>query len=323
MTFCRGLLGLCVVMMWGIGPVAGKIGLSVFPPFLFIALACLLVAAVLAFFYRPPKKFIPQILFLSTVIGVGNFGLFYFGMSGLSAGASVIVMKFGVPFSALFAAFIYHERLGWQGVLGILMALVGIVALSGDFEVEHYFYLVMILGSSFCWAVSNMMIKKLDQDVRPAAINGWMALFAVPQLLLLSFLFEEGQWEALQRADFHNWLAVGYIALFSLLFAYLIWDYLLGKCTISQVIPFYLLTPVVTLCVGYFVLNEALTVYKIGGCILMIMGVAVVELHRLKRGHPARNHHGVPMHWFATRHNLVYRYPLGHIFEKVWRKKKK
>ena len=61
------------------------------------------------------------------------------------------------------------------------------------------------------WAIANFQIRAL-QGVNGLALNGWLALFAVPQLLLASLALEHGQWAALTHATWRGYGAAAFMA---------------------------------------------------------------------------------------------------------------
>ena len=87
--------------------------------------------------------------------------------------------------------------------------------------------MLVILGA-FMWAVANAQIKGLG-NISGTTLNGWVALFAVPQLVLISLVMEEGQWQAITSADWLGWFTVVYQSVAVVVVGYGLWFWLLKR----------------------------------------------------------------------------------------------
>lgn len=266
-----------VVTIWGLNFVAVKTALGVLPPFLLTALRFACVALVLAPFFRPSRAQIPGIVVIAVLLGVGHFGLMFFGVAGMDAATAAIVIELSIPFSAVLAWVFFGEVLGVWRSLGLAVSFAGVALLAGEPHLPRLTPFLAVVASGFAWALANVVIKRLG-PVNPLAINGWMALLAAPLLLALSLATETGQAEALAAAGLKEWAGVAYTIVFSTLIAYTLWYRLIARHSINRVVPFTLLGPVVGLAGGVLILGEPLTWHKVVGGLLTVLGVAVVEL---------------------------------------------
>lgn len=270
---------LAVVIFWGLNFVAAKTAVGEIPPLMVTALRFIAVAALVVPFLRPSRDKLRGILALSVTLGIGHFGLIFLGLSGIGVAEAAIAIQLGVPFSALLAAILFQDRLGLVPWLGMGLAFGGVALLAEEPSLVAPWSLLAVVGSALAWAVSNVMIKRLG-DIHPLTLVGWMSLFAAPQLLVLSFLFEHGQGQALAAATWRAWASVGYTVIASSILAYTLWCYLVAKYPLSRVAPFTLLGPVIGFAAGALVLGEALSWEKVVGGILTVIGVAVIELRQ-------------------------------------------
>jgi len=273
------LAALTVVTLWGLNFVAVKTAVAVVPPFLLTGLRFAGVALALAPFFRPRLEQIPGILGVAVVLGCGHFGLLFFGLAGMDAATTAIITQLGVPFSVLLAWLAFGERLGLTRALGLAMAFGGVALLAGEPTLPHWLPFALAVASMLAWAISNVQVKRLGA-IDPLTLNGWMALFASPMLLTLSFATEDGQGEALGRA-LHQWpvlAALAYTIIASSLVAYSLWYRLLARHSMNQVVPVTLLGPVIGVASGVTLLGEPLTWQKLVGGAITIAGVAAVQL---------------------------------------------
>lgn len=271
------LAALLVVLLWGLNFVAVKVALGTMPPFLMTALRFAAVGLMLAPFFRPRRDQLGGIFLLAVVLGIGHFGLLFLGMSGTDAASTAVAIQLGAPFSVLLAWMLFKDVPGWRRGLGMALAFGGVVLLAGEPSRTDWTPLLIIAVSALSWAAANLVIKRLE-GTDPLVINGWMAVFAGPMLLVLSLLLEDGQIEAIARSGWTEWGAVAYTSIGSSVVAYTLWYRLLARHPVSKVVPFTLLGPAIGFAAGVFVLGEEATAFKLAGGIFTVAGVAVIEL---------------------------------------------
>jgi O-acetylserine/cysteine efflux transporter len=269
---------MAVVFLWGFNFIAVKLGVTQFPPIFASAVRFALVTAMLVPFLKFPKGRLKEVLVLSVVLGGLHFSLLFFGISGSGVAIAAVILQLGVPFSAVFAWVLLGDAFGWRRTVGTIIAFAGIVVMVGAPE-QHssYLHVGLLLGAAAAWGLSNPLVKRL-QEVNPFAVTAWMSFFAWPQLIVISLLFEDGQWAAFRTADWMGYGGILYAAIGSSVIAYGLWYYLIGKHGVSRVIAFNLLPPLVAAVLGVMLLDETLTPSMIAGGTLVLLGVAVVQL---------------------------------------------
>lgn len=275
------LLALVVTFLWGANFSAVKIGLEHFPPYLMLALRFAMVAAMLLPFF--PKRSIRMAfaLKIAFILGAAHFALVFGGMAmGIDIPTAVITVQLGVPFSCLLSAMWFNDRLGAWRTFGLTVAFLGIILIAGTPNVvDNFAAFCMVMLGAFAWALSNVMIKK-EGAVNVLEMLGWMSLLAVPQLLVVSWLFESGQWELVRTTPLLPGLAVAFSAVFSTVVAYGLWYYLLTQCEVSRITPFNLLLPVFAIALGQVLYPVELTPQILIGGLITIAGVAIIVFRR-------------------------------------------
>jgi O-acetylserine/cysteine efflux transporter len=277
MSIGDGLAALLVVTLWGLNFIAVKIAVTVLPPFLLCSLRFALVAAVTVWLFRPRRDQIPGIAALALVLGVGHFGLLFWGVAGMDAASAAIVTQLGVPFSVLLAWAAYGERLSRPRALGLVAAFSGVGLLAGEPTLPDTAPLLVAVLAMAAWAVSNLQVKRLGA-IHPLALNGWMGMMASPLLAAASAVGETGQWTALTSITWPVAAALAYTAIGSSLVAYTLWYRLVGRHPLTQLVPITLLGPVIGVAGGVLALGETLTWQKLVGGAITVGGVAAVQL---------------------------------------------
>lgn len=279
-------LALAIMLMWGLNFVVAKIGLMHWPPIFFVALRFILVAALLLPFVRLPKGRMLQILGLAFVLGGLHFPLMFSAMARIDAGTAAVVVQLQVPFAALLAHVIFKDRIGWRSAAGMALAFAGVLLITGEPRLlDEWPAVLMAVAGAFTFAVANIQMKKLG-DVDGNALNAWMALFATPALLAISFAIEDGQMESLRAA---TWPALGslfYQSVIMVIISYALWYRLLRKYSVGQVMPLTLTLPILGVLSGVILLGEPLAWQKIVGGLLTVAGVGVIVLRRARVADP-------------------------------------
>ncbi|WP_135078198.1 EamA family transporter [Terasakiella sp. SH-1] len=273
---------LCVVIIWGFNFAAIKVSVASVPPLTLTVVRFLITAAILLPFFRLSYAQLKQIIPIALVLGVGHFGLFFVGFQGADAATVALLLQLGVPFSSILAAIFFADKLGLKRGAGMSMAFIGAAFLAGEPQGGTLVSIVSVILCAFCWAWANIMIKKLE-DVPPLAIMGWMSLFAVPVLAVMSYFWESDQLRAVQEAEAHVWLLLCYTILGSSVIAYHLWYKLIGRLDVNQVVPFTLLAPMIGVGAGVFLLGEAFTIYKMIGGLLTMTGVAIIQFRQMRK----------------------------------------
>lgn len=275
-------LALTVMVVWGLNFVAVKLGVSEIPPLMLTTLRFALIAVLVAPFFRLPRAALPGVALLSLTMGAMHFGLLFVAMRGVDAAAAAILIQLQVPFSALLAYLLYRERLGWKRALGMLLAFSGVVLLAGEPSRPAPWAIALILVSAAGFALSTVVIKRLG-PLPPLTMVGWMSLIGVPQLFLLSAIFEHDQWETIADAGWKGWGAVVYTALAASILAHSLWYVLVRRLEMNVIVPFSLLAPTIGVFSGVLLLGEPFGWHKAVGGSLTLIGVAVIQLYGQRR----------------------------------------
>lgn len=274
-------LAVAVAVIWGGGFLFAKLAINHFPPILLMAFRFGLTALALVWFVpRPKYKTLRKIFLIALVSAAVQYSLTFTGLKGLDASTAIIIVQLEVPFGVLCAVIFLKDRLELKHVLGIGLAFAGVTLIAGEPTLQNNLVSVaLVAAGAATWAVGQVMVKTLDRTGGFTLI-AWVAVFATPQLVISSMLFEKDQLAAIQDAGTLVWSAVAYLALIMTALGYGIWYHLLGKYSVNQVMPFLLLLPVVTVLGGVALLGENLTLRIMVGGAMAIIGVAIINLFR-------------------------------------------
>ena len=273
-------LTLVVMVIWGFNFAVAKTGLEQFSPLFMMFLRFAAVAAVLVPFVRIPHGRMRGIFALSVILGGIHFPLMFGGLAGIDAATAAITVQLQVPFSALLAALVFKDRIDARGIIGMVIAVLGVVVIAGEPRLNgNYVALGMVVAAAFAFAVANIQMKRVSA-VNGFSLNAWMSLMAAPQLLIFTLLLERDQVRQFTQADWLGWSSIAYMSVVVTILSYGIWYHLVRRYAVSQTMPWTLTVPVFGVLSGVLVLGEPMTTGLIVGGTLTLIGVAVIVLRR-------------------------------------------
>jgi len=280
MRFVDYLIALGVMVIWGVNFPMAKLGLGELPPLLFMAVRFVMVSALICPFYPLPRDKLKGVLLLSFVLGSFHFPAMFIGISLMDGATASLLSQAQVPFAALLAAIFFRDRLGWRRLIGMTVAFAGVLIIVGEPRFgANLLPPGLILAASFFWAFANIVIKRLG-PVDGFALSGWFALFAAPQLMVLSLLFEHGQGAALRNARWAGWGSLLYGALAVTIASYAMWYPLVRRYAVNQTMPFTLLVPIFGVASSALILGDHVNGQTALGGAATIIGVAIIVLRR-------------------------------------------
>ncbi|NZA25358.1 DMT family transporter [Luteimonas sp. SJ-92] len=254
----RGLRGrdlalvLLVCLFWAANFLTSAHALREIPPFLFTALRMAMLAAMLAWFVKPPPRGQwPLLAAVALVNGALHFGTSFLAlrMAG-NLSSPAIVMQSYVPMAALLAWWWLGERFAWRTGLAIALSFAGVLVLGFDpMVLAAPAALAVMLVSSLLLAIGTVLMRRL-RGVDMASQQGWTAIIALLPLLAISAAFEPGGFAQLREATWIGWGGALYAAVFASLLGHGVFYMLVQRHPVAQVTPYLLITPVFAVALG-------------------------------------------------------------------------
>jgi O-acetylserine/cysteine efflux transporter len=214
-------------------------------------------------------------LFIIAFIGSTiQYGFTYYGLKGIDVSTASILVQLEGPILVLLSTLILKERLGWPRALGMGLAFIGVIVIVGEPRLNDSLDSVaLVITGAVFWAIAQIMISRL-KSLSGITILAWIAIIATPQMLLISLVIEEGQWESIKTANLVDWSIVFYLSFIMTVIGYSVWYHLLRICDVSKISPFLMLLPVTSIIAGMVLLKEQFTLAMGIGGLLIMTGVA-------------------------------------------------
>ncbi len=288
MNFQSIALALLVILIWGSNFVVIKIGVSELEPLIVLGLRFFFAGLIfLPFMKWPGWKQARMIMLVGLLMGPLHQGLLYVALETMPASTISIIMKTNVLMVTLIGWLFLKEKIGWRTWTGVFIGLIGVYILvsgsieTGSKEANIYGYGLTFL-SAFFIALTYVAMKKVDQVHAPTYI-ALMSLPVSPLIFMSSYIIDGLTWTI--DISTLNWPVIWSVVFYQaiiLSLSHMVWQRLMTKHPVSQIIPWTLLIPVVAVATAILFLGEELTLPIIIGGSLIIAGVTITTLRRLK-----------------------------------------
>jgi len=268
------LMATFVAAIWGFNIVGMKIALNEMDPLLFTAARFLLLAVVLLPFVKISHQQIRPLLPIALVMGLGHFYLLAVGISIVSGVIASVCFLLGAPFSALLSYLFLHERLTRLQSATIIAATLGAMLptlIMGQSELQ--WGILMVVLSTFMWAVGNIQIRKL-KELPLLSVQFWIAIITAP-LCFLAYLLQPDAAPMIPQFTTKTLLSLTYVVFCSSILAYSLWYGLIHRHGINRLAGFVLLQPIFTLTFGYILLRENLTPWQLFGSVITLSSIYI------------------------------------------------
>ncbi|WP_295514986.1 EamA family transporter [uncultured Pseudomonas sp.] len=272
------VLAVLITAIWGVNFSVIKLGLATVDPFILAGIRFSLCALPAIFFIRKPDVPWRYIICYGLVFGIGLWGVVNLGIkAGLSAGIASLVLQFSAFFTILLGGWVFKEALTRFQVLGMLIALAGLLCIikisDGSVSLSG---VVLVLVGAASWSVANLINKKAStKDVFGFLV--WSSAFAPIPLFILDYVVNgsTGYTAFVSQVNTTAVLSILFQVYPNTLFAYWIWNSLLKTYPVSTVAPLSLLVPIFGMLSSVVVFNESVPVSKVLAVVLIVIGLAV------------------------------------------------
>jgi drug/metabolite transporter (DMT)-like permease len=277
-------------VMFGTTLVASRFSVGQFSTTTYIGLRLTLSALGYGVFYllRIGKRTWPrgrQLWKHSLILGVFGTAIPMTGIVAslqyLSSGLAAMLITVNPAITVLLAHyFLFDEKLTWKKSLGVLLALSGALTLaalgeSGLAEVQGslvgYF---LVFGAMIFGSAMTIYTRRYVQDFDAIDVSGIRMFVAALVVMPLSIFFVGFD---LSRVDSQGLFALIYAAIFGTFLGMLLSLYNIQRFGATAAVMTAYIIPVVTMLTGVFLLGEQITTGMIGGMILIMLGVWLIN----------------------------------------------
>lgn len=221
------------------------------------------------------------------ILGVST-GVFAVAVRFAPAGALSVMWATTPIFTSLFTVRAKEEMHGWRLIASLIIAMIGVILVltdglpfltgfskSSTFTWTNDSFALMgelaVLGAAALYGFALRIAKQSTVGIPIATLVTWQVFFGSSFLGLMSIFFEHGQ-------TFHfTWKAIGsllYTSIICSLGCNAITYWLIRRIGAIRTVYSDFLIPGVALFLSFVLVGESLTLAKLGGLVLVLLGAA-------------------------------------------------
>ena len=283
-------LALLVPIVLGFGFPISKLAMDSFPPILLNGLRWSISGLIMFYFFPFPKDYFKKMLIISFIGCTLQYGLSYSGLNIIGGTSATLFVQAEIPFGILIAYFLLGEKVPIKNILGLIIAFIGIIILSGNPNLEGKMIgVIFILSAAFLWSFAQVIAKEVSEKIGGLALTAWLGIFAGPQAIFASFLIEGNSFEYIYNATPQAWLILIYLGIGMNVIGYSCWYSVLSRNPVNNVMSVLLLFPITGLLTSIFILKETPNTYAYVGGAIIISGVAMILINKKSKNKLSKN----------------------------------
>ena len=275
---------ICIV--WGTTYLAIRIGVSELPPMLFAGFRWLVAGLLMTILLNLRGYVFPKLNDLKhlaivgiLLIGIAN-GLVVVAEQWLPSGLTALILS-SLPFWVVGLESLLPKgpKINWLIISGLFLGTSGVVLifakdLNVAIELNTFLGGLCLLGAVVSWSVGSIYWKYKPTNVRPLMGASVQMLIAGILQTILGFILGEQSSFTLTQNGF---LALSYLILFGSILGYASYIYSVTNLPLSLVSTYAYINPVIAIILGWYFLDEPLTVTVFIAAGLILIGVALVK----------------------------------------------
>ena len=277
------IMAITLMIIWSLSYLSIKVIAEEVSPtlsaFYRFALAAIILFIILKVKY-PEEKILKEDkfkLFLGGVFGITIYFIFENYAVAYTSASNVAILIASIPIFTLFSQrIIYKEKMTYGKIFGATLSLVGIVIIIASKERVSLFSKgsigdLMTLGAVFSWIIYNMVCSNFKGNYKSITITTYQVLWGA--LLLSPSLF----FSTLQMPSTKVVMNLGFLAIFCSCIGYIVYVYCLKELGATVITTYINLQPIMSLIAAAIIIKEAITIWQVVGCMVIIMGVTLVS----------------------------------------------
>jgi drug/metabolite transporter (DMT)-like permease len=285
---------LVATLFWAGNYVVGKIAIAEFSPLSLVYLRWLLALVPLFLVaqvverpsWRQALRAWPWLLALS-VFGLAGYNfLLYAALQFTDAFNASLINAFNPALIVLASVLFLRERLSWAGIVGLLLALAGVLIILSKgslltlLDAQHNSGDLLMLGAIVSWTAYTVIGRRAPRlpPITSTALQGLVLVVGLTPIAAVQGI-------DLPQSSGGFW-SLAYIAVFPSLLSYVLWNRALQTIEPAKAGVFLNLITVFT-AVLTILMGQPLTIAQVIGGMIVIAGVALANKQAFTRRQPA------------------------------------
>jgi drug/metabolite transporter (DMT)-like permease len=282
-----------IYVIWGSTYLLNKIAVKEIPP-LFLSSSRFTFAGIIIFiiakFLKLPikitrKQFLNNLLAGFLFLTYGN-GVFVWALKYVDSGFAALEAS-SLPLVVLILMrILYKQKIHKLAILGVFLGILGIYLLVSQQEIttgENTLLGIMMISTCIIsWAFASIFVSRADLSKSYFVNSGYQMFTAGISLSFFSLLVDE-IWKSPMDWSSTTMSAMLLLIVFGSIVAFTAFNFLLKKVSPEKVSTSAYVNPIIALLLGWYVLDEKISLQSIIAAIILLLGVYFINSSKNKK----------------------------------------
>jgi drug/metabolite transporter (DMT)-like permease len=276
-----------IYVIWGSTYLFNKIAVGELAPFMLASvrfttagLLIFIIASILGISIRINKKQLTNTAIAGFLFLTFGNGLAVWALKYIDSGFAALIIS-AQPLIILILMRIHQDKkIKLMSVIGVVLGIIGIYLLIGQQEVlakeNAIIGILMIVACMFGWAYGSLFVGKAELPKNYFVNTGYQMVTGGIMLAIVSLLFDE-PWSLPTAWSSKVQISMLLLILLGSIVAFTSFNFLLKIVSPEKVATSTYVNPIVALFLGWYVLDEHITLQSIIAAIVLLTGVYFIN----------------------------------------------
>ncbi|MDT0539710.1 EamA family transporter [Croceitalea sp. P059] len=276
-----------IYVIWGSTYLLNKIAVSELPPFLLAGVRFFMASIIIFVIAKllgkslaiSRKQFLNSIFVGFLFLSLGN-GLAVWALKYIDSGFAALQISAQPLVILLMMWLIQGKKIQPMSMIGVALGMLGIYLLVGQKEILNQenavLGMVMIFGCMLSWGYGSLFVAKADLPKNYFVNTGYQMFFGGILLIVMSLILGE-QWSNPINWSLKVQTVMILLIIFGSIIAFTSFNFLLKSVSPEKVATSTYVNPIVALLLGWYFLNEEITLQSAMAAAILLTGVYFIN----------------------------------------------
>jgi len=276
-----------IYFIWGSTYLLNKIVVSEVAPFFLAGIRfasagvlIFIIAKFLKISLKASKKQILNSAFAGFLFLVYGNGVFVWALKYVDSGFAALIAATQPLFVIFLMRILHGSKIKTKSIVGVVFGIIGMYLLVSQdtlsLNKDSIIGILMIFSCVLSWSYGSIFVSKSDLPKNFFVATGYQMLFASLLLTLLSLVFNE-TWLMPTQWSLNAKGSMLLVIVFGGVVAFTAFNYLLKEVSTEKVSTSAYVNPVIALFLGWYVLDEQITMQSIVAALTLLTGVYFIN----------------------------------------------
>ncbi|MGB5264677.1 MAG: EamA family transporter [Lutimonas sp.] len=225
------------------------------------------------------RQFINSVIAGFLFLTYGN-GVFVWALKYVDSGFAALLASTQPIFVLLLMRLIYKEKILPKAIIGVVLGVLGMMILVNqqglDLQGNSFIGILMILTCIISWSYASVFVAKQEMPINYFVSTGYQMITGGFLLLIVSLVLGE-KWLSPTQWSNASLLSMILLIVFGSIVAFTSFNYLLKVVSTEKVSTSAYVNPVIALILGWYVLDENLSLQSILAAFILLTGVYFIN----------------------------------------------